>query len=175
MAVSSLHTIKIEEETNQKISDISAFLQSKHKKSLKNSDLGIDEELADKMIEPMDLEIRVTSQNKMDKISTMRGMATPQNMLLYKGQKDSLKRLTMKSPLENRSNQRRNQSSLGRHQTNSRLGENRLNSQASRIEQRISRLNNPKQDKQKGEMFFFENQNENKVINVKIDVGGTQK
>ena len=49
----------------------------------------------------------------------------------------------------------------------------RLQSQASRIENRISRMNAPISTKDEeiggfSGMFFFENQNENKVIDVKI-------
>ena len=83
-------------------------------------------------------------------------------------------RLTIKSPIKGFV---RNQSSMSRRgapRTNSRMKENRLNSQASRIEERISRLNGPakQQKQQKGpEMFFFEAQNENKIIDVKIKTG----
>ena len=107
----------------------------------------------------------------------MRGIATPQNLISKRAQKESQKRLTIVSPLEDIESKKRNQSSLSRYRVNrgnSRLGENRLNSQASRIEERISRLNNPKHEKHKQEMFFFESQNENKIINVKIGVGNNK-
>ena len=56
---------------------------------------------------------------------------------------------------------------------NSIRNNSRLQSQASRIENRISRMNAPISTKDEeiggfSGMFFFENQNDNKVIDVKI-------
>lgn len=105
---------------------------------------------------------------KISKLSTMRGKATP-GVISKQAQEMSNKRMTIKSPMNLLG---RNQSSMSRRKAGSRLKDSRLESQASRIEERISRLNAPvgaQQKKQDHGIFFFESQNENKIIDVQIN------
>ena len=113
---------------------------------------------------------------KMSKLSTMRGGGSPSTLISRQAQEQSIKRMTIKSPINGFSN--RNQSSMSRKNYRgggSKMKESRLNSQASRIEDRISRLNAPEpinaQKNNKSDIFFFENQNENKIIDVQITTG----
>mmetsp|Transcript_40233 Transcript_40233/g.46162 ORF Transcript_40233/g.46162 Transcript_40233/m.46162 type:complete len:143 (-) Transcript_40233:59-487(-) len=121
----------------------------------------------------------ISSNIKISKLSTMSNSEGQSALISKNTQLESQKRMTIKSPPLGKFGKGRNMSSLSKYQSTnrqSRLGESRLNSQASRIEDRISRLNNPKQtDKNKGGMFFFESQNENKIIDVKIDVVSNNK
>jgi hypothetical protein len=105
---------------------------------------------------------------KISKLSTMIGKATP-GVISKQALEMSNKRMTIKSPMKLIA---RNQSSMSRRKAGSRLKESRLDSQASRIEERISRLNAPmssQQKKQEQGIFFFESQNENKIIDVQIN------
>lgn len=85
---------------------------------------------------------------KISKLTTMRGEVSPTTLISKQAKEQTHKRLTIISPMNQFG---RNASSLSRRipRGNSRLRENTLNSQASRLEDRISRLNGPGDDHKK--------------------------
>ncbi|CAI2374522.1 unnamed protein product [Moneuplotes crassus] len=106
---------------------------------------------------------------QISKLTTMRAKGTPSGLISNKVQEATKKRMTIKSPMKfGRSSQMKiaNRSS--------RLNNNDdFRNQASRIESRISRLNAPgaqaKTESRMSSLFFFDHQNENKVIDIKIN------